>query len=46
MKTIHSKKIDPWKLICGIWKNKKVNGLKYQKKVRQEWKNKIRTLRD
>jgi len=32
---------DPWEEIRGILKNKKINPLKYQRKMRREWERKI-----
>lgn len=28
---------DPWEEVKGILKNRKVDAVKYQKKIRQEW---------
>lgn len=32
---------DPWEEIRGILKNKKIDALKYQRKIRREWERKI-----
>jgi hypothetical protein len=32
------KDINPWDKVRGMWKNKKIDSLKHQQKIRQEWK--------
>lgn len=33
-----TKEPDIWDEVLGMWRDKKIDGLKFQKKIRQEWK--------
>lgn len=35
---LHPKNSDVWQEVLGMWKDKKIDGLKYQRKIRSEWK--------
>ena len=32
------REVNSWEKVRGIWKDKKIDSLKHQQKIRQEWK--------